>query len=80
MKIADICCGIGDFALLLFKEFNPTYVVALDHAKASLDYARKMAKEFNVTGVEYVYGDAAEILLPSGEFDFVTCRHSLPGL
>lgn len=77
MKIADICCGIGDFAILLFKEFNPTYVVALDHAKSSLEYARKMAKEFDVTGVEYVYGDAAEMLLPNGEFDFVTCRHSL---
>ena len=77
MKIADICCGIGDFAILLFKEFNPTYVVALDHAKASLEYARRMAKEFDVTGVEYVYGDAAEMLLPNGEFDFVTCRHSL---
>lgn len=77
MKIADVCCGIGDFALLLFKEFHPSYIVALDHAKASLEYARKMAKEFNVTGVEYVYGDAAEMLLPDGEFDFVTCRHSL---
>ena len=77
MKIADICCGIGDFSILLWKEFRPSYVVGLDHAKASLDYARKMAREFDVSGVEYVFGDAAEILLTESEFDFVTCRHSL---
>ena len=77
MKIADICCGIGDFAILLWKEFKPFQVVALDHAKASLDYARKMAQEFDVNGVEYVYGDAADILLPENEYDFVICRHSL---
>ena len=77
MKIADICCGIGDFAILLKKEFNPSYVVGLDHSKASLEYARKMARQFEVSGVEYVFGDAAEILLTESEFDFVTCRHSL---
>ena len=77
MKVADICCGIGDFAILLKKEFNPSYVVGLDHSKASLDYARKMARQFRVGGVEYIFGDAAEILLTDDEFDFVTCRHSL---
>lgn len=77
MKVADICCGIGDFAILLKKEFNPSYVVGLDHSKLSLDYARKVARQFAVSGVEYVFGDAAEILLTESEFDFVTCRHSL---
>ena len=77
MKVADICCGIGDFAVLLWKEFSPSHVVALDHASASLEYARKMAKEFGVSGVDYVYGDAADILYGDNEFDFVICRHSL---
>ena len=77
MKVADVCCGIGDFAILLKKEFNPSYVVGLDHSKPSLEYARKMAWQFEVSGVEYVFGDAAEILLTDNEFDFVTCRHSL---
>jgi len=77
MKVADICCGIGDFALMLCKEFRPSYVVGLDHAKSSLEYARKLAREFGISGVEYVYGDAAEILLAESEFDFVVCRHSL---
>ena len=24
MKVADICCGIGDFAILLYKHFEPS--------------------------------------------------------
>lgn len=77
MAVADICCGIGDFAVLLQKEFEPGRLVALDHAKPSLDYARQVAKDFGVEGIEYVYGDASEMLLEDDQFDFVTCRHSL---
>jgi ubiquinone/menaquinone biosynthesis C-methylase UbiE len=77
MSVADICCGIGDFAVLLQKEFQPGRLVALDHSKPSLDYARKVAGEFGVEGIEYVYGDASEMLLEDNQFDFVTCRHSL---
>ena len=77
MNVADICCGIGDFAVLLQKEFNPAHIVALDHSRSSLDYARKVAREFAVRNIEYIYGDAAEMLLDDDQFDFVTCRHSL---
>jgi ubiquinone/menaquinone biosynthesis C-methylase UbiE len=77
LAIADICCGIGDFAVLLHKTFNPSRLVALDHSRSSLDYARRVAADFGVGGIEYVYGDAAEMLLGDAQFDFVTCRHSL---
>lgn len=77
LAIADICCGIGDFAVLVAKEFSPSRIVAVDHAKASLAYARKVAADFGVEGIEYIYGDAAALLLPDDQFDFVTCRHSL---
>jgi ubiquinone/menaquinone biosynthesis C-methylase UbiE len=77
LAVADICCGIGDFAVLVAKEFRPSRIVAVDHAKASLAYARKVAGDFGVEGIEYVYGDAAALLLPDDQFDFVTCRHSL---
>ncbi|MFC6486431.1 methyltransferase domain-containing protein [Nitratireductor sp. GCM10026969] len=75
--MADICCGIGDFAVLAFKEFAPARIVALDHSKSSLAYARKVAADFGIQGIEYVYGDASEMLLEENQFDFVTCRHSL---
>ena len=77
MIMADICCGIGDFAVLVKKEFNPSRLLALDHSRSSLDYARKVAADFDLTDIEYVYGDAAELLIADNTFDFVTCRHSL---
>ena len=77
IAVADICCGIGDFAVLAQKEFQPSRIVALDHSKPSLAYARKVAAEFGVTGIEYTYGDASEMLLEDNQFDFVSCRHSL---
>jgi len=77
MAVADICCGIGDFAVLLQKEFKPSRLVALDHSKASLAYARNVANDFGIQGIEYIYGDASEMLLEENQFDFVTCRHAL---
>ena len=77
MSMADICCGIGDFVVLLQKEFNPSRLVALDHSKSSLAYARNVAADFGIQGIEYIYGDASEMLLEENQFDFVTCRHSL---
>lgn len=77
MTMADICCGIGDFAVLVQKELKPASILALDHSRASLDYARKVAQDFGITGIEYVYGDASEMVLDDNQFDFVTCRHSL---
>lgn len=77
MTVADICCGIGDFAVLVCKEFEPARIVALDHSRSSLSYARKVAGDFGIQGIEYVFGDASEMLLEDDQFDFVTCRHSL---
>ena len=75
LAVADICCGIGDFAALLFKEFNPSRLVAVDHAKPSLAYARKVAADFGIKGIEYVYGDASSLLIDDNQFDFVTGRN-----
>lgn len=77
ITMADICCGIGDFALLVQKEFQPARIVALDHSRPSLAYARAVATDFGVTDIEYTYGDASEMLLEDNQFDFVSCRHSL---
>lgn len=75
--MADICCGIGDFAVLVQKEFQTSRIVALDHSTSSLNYARQVMQEFDIRGIEYTYGDASEMLLDEAQFDLVTCRHSL---
>lgn len=77
MTMADICCGIGDFAVLVQKELKPARILALDHSRTSLEYARKVAADFGITDIEYVYGDASEMVIEDDQFDFVTCRHSL---
>jgi ubiquinone/menaquinone biosynthesis C-methylase UbiE len=77
MAMADVCCGIGDFAVLVQKEFNPASIIALDHSRTSIEYARKVAADFGVSNIEYVYADASEMILEDSQFDFVTCRHSL---
>jgi ubiquinone/menaquinone biosynthesis C-methylase UbiE len=77
LEVADICCGIGDFPVLLYKEFKPSRLVALDHSRPSLGYARQVAEEFGIRDIEFTFGDAASMLLEDDQFDFVTCRHSL---
>lgn len=77
LTVADICCGIGDFAVLVHKEFAPTRLLAIDHARDSLEYARRVAREFGVEGIEYAHGDAAALHVDDNQFDFVICRHSL---
>ncbi len=77
MRVADICCGIGDFAVLLHKEFSPEIIVAVDHSRPFLQYAIQMAREFGIADIEYQYGDAANLFLSSNTFDFVTSRLSL---
>lgn len=77
MRVADIACGLGDFAVLLQHNFKPEYIVGVDHSRPSLRYAQEIAKRHNLDNVEYQYGDAATLLLPDDSFDFVSCRLSL---
>ena len=77
MKVADICCGIGGFAMQVARHLDPIEVVGLDHAQSSLNYARHLTREFRLSGLEFIYGDAANLLLEDNRFDFVSCRLAL---
>lgn len=77
MTVADVCCGIGDFAVLLRKEFKPARLVAVDHSRPFLHYATQVARDFGIGDIEYQFGDATNLLLPDDSFDFVTSRLSL---
>jgi len=77
LRIADICCGIGDFAILLQSDFRPEYLIGVDHSKPFLRYARQVVSDYGLENIEYQYGDAAALLLPDNSFDFVSCRLSL---
>lgn len=77
MKVADICCGIGSFAMQVVRYFDPKIVVGVDHARLSLTYARHLAQEFRLPNLEFIYGDATNLLLADDRFDFVACRLAL---
>jgi ubiquinone/menaquinone biosynthesis C-methylase UbiE len=77
MKVADICCGIGSFAMQVARHFAPKTVVGVDHAQPALAYARHLAHEFCLSSLEFIYGDATNLLLADNRFDFVACRLAL---
>jgi ubiquinone/menaquinone biosynthesis C-methylase UbiE len=77
MKIADICCGCGDVALLIARELKPTIVVGVDHSAAAVDCAVQLQKEFKVLNVDFRLGDATALLMDDELFDFVLCRLSI---
>ncbi|MEI6259507.1 MAG: methyltransferase domain-containing protein [Deltaproteobacteria bacterium] len=77
MKVVDICCGIGSFAMQVVRHFAPKVVVGVDHAQSSLTYARHLAREFRLPSLKFIYGDATNLLLADNRFDFVACRLAL---
>lgn len=77
MRIADIGCGLGEFAIKLQADHKPEYIVGVDHSRPMLRYAQKVVKSLGIENVEYQYGDAAALLLPDNSYDFVSCRLSL---
>lgn len=74
MKVADIGCGLGDFAVRLNAEYKPEYITAVDHSRAFLKHAQAHARSLGIENIEYQYGDAAALLIPDDAFDFVSCR------
>ena len=76
MKIADICCGSGDFLVHLAKEFDLPYACGVDHSKVSVTHARKFCRNLGLKNLEFMVGDATSLLFEDNYFDFVSCRLS----
>jgi SAM-dependent methyltransferase len=76
-KVADICCGCGDVALLIAKELKPGIVMGVDHSTPAIECAMKLQREFDVLNVDFRLGDATALLLEDELFDFVLCRLSI---
>lgn len=77
MRVADICCGAGDVPLLIVREFQPSFILGVDHSEAAVEYARGLRGEFGVQNAEFQRGDATTLLIDDDSFDFVSCRLSL---
>jgi SAM-dependent methyltransferase len=77
MRVADICCGCGDVALLIARELKPGSIVGVDHSVAAIDHANRLQREFQVSHAEFRLGDATALMMEDEIFDFVLCRLSL---
>ena len=77
MRVADVCCGCGDVALLIARELKPGIVVGIDHSMPAIDHANRLQREFKVGNAEFRLGDATALMVEDEVFDFVLCRLSL---
>jgi SAM-dependent methyltransferase len=77
MRVADVCCGCGDVALLIARELKPGIVVGIDHSMPAIDHANRLQREFKVANAEFRLGDATALMVEDEVFDFVLCRLSL---
>jgi SAM-dependent methyltransferase len=77
LRVADICCGCGDVALLIARDLKPSVVLGIDHSLPAIEYATRLAKEFKVRNADFRLGDATALMLEDEQFDFVLCRLSI---
>jgi 2-polyprenyl-3-methyl-5-hydroxy-6-metoxy-1,4-benzoquinol methylase len=77
MRVADICCGCGDVALLIARELKPGSIVGVDHSSPAIEHANRLQREFKVRNAEFRLGDATALMMEDERFDFVLCRLSL---
>jgi SAM-dependent methyltransferase len=77
MKVADICCGCGDVALLIARDLKPGIVMGIDHSTPAIEYATRLQKEFKVLNADFRLGDATALMLEDEQFDYVLCRLSI---
>jgi SAM-dependent methyltransferase len=77
LRVADICCGCGDVALLIARDLKPSFVLGVDHSLPAIEYATRLAMEFKVRNADFRLGDASALMLEDEQFDFVLCRLSI---
>ena len=77
-KILDVCCGTGDFSIMLSKESNTRIsVIGLDFSENMLSVAEYKKEILMLDNVEFVYGNAMKLPFEDNTFDNVTIGFGL---
>nr|AFK42114.1 unknown [Lotus japonicus] len=80
-RVLDVCCGSGDLALLLSEKVGSNgKVIGLDFSEEQLSVAasRQNSRTKNCfTNIEWVEGDALDLLFDDGWFDAITMGYGL---
>jgi 2-polyprenyl-3-methyl-5-hydroxy-6-metoxy-1,4-benzoquinol methylase len=69
--VADIGCGHGSSTVLMAKAFPKSKFIGFDYHKASIQTARKRAKEAGVKNAKFEVAKSTNF--PGKGYDFVTC-------
>lgn len=70
--VLDLCCGTGDLVLSLKQKASPsTRVMALDFSEPMLELAKQKAARKNIEGIEFIYGDAADMPFDDNSIDSI---------
>lgn len=71
-RVLDLCTGTGDLALRLKKNAGTnTKITALDYSEPMLSEAKKKADKRNISGIEFIHGDAANMPFSDNHFDSI---------
>ena len=74
MKILDVGCGTGEFAMKLKGERSNIEMFGIDISPEMINIAREKFKDQN--GFDFRVGDVESLPYDNNTFDFITCAHS----
>ena len=78
MSVLDLASGVGDPALSVAAEVSPTgHVTATDLGPGMMSLAEEMAREKNLTNIEFREASAEALPFPDESFDVLTCRFGI---
>jgi ubiquinone/menaquinone biosynthesis C-methylase UbiE len=77
MKILDIGCGPGTITVDLASYVPQGHITGLERVGNVLTQARALAKDKEVTNIDFVEGDANALDYADGTFDVVVCHQLL---
>lgn len=74
--VVDVGCGSGEFTSRLAEAMPKARVLGIEILAQQVAYAQERFRHL-APRLEFREGDAFELKLPDGHFDFVACRHML---
>lgn len=71
-RLLDLACGRGGYGLEIASRTGAR-LVGVDFARAAIDQARALARQFGSVDAEFRLGDLADTTLPAGSVEAVVC-------
>lgn len=71
IKVADVGCGHAVSTMIMAEAYPNSKFVGIDIHAPSIEHARKVAKDMNLSNISFEVGDATQ--LEGSGYDFITC-------